>query len=29
MFSTIKRWIKRIDKWLDGNEPKFLSGKGK
>ena len=30
MFSTIKRWIKWLDKWLEGEpQPKFLSGKGK
>ena len=30
MFSTIKRWIKRLDKWLEGEpQPKFLGGKNK
>ncbi len=30
MFSIIKRWIKRIKKWLEGEpQPKYLSGKGK
>ncbi|SVA62188.1 uncharacterized protein METZ01_LOCUS115042 [marine metagenome] len=30
MFSTIKKWIKRLDKWLEGEpQPKWLSGKGR
>ena len=29
MLSKVKKLIRRINKWLDGDEPKWLSGKGR
>ncbi|SVB67304.1 uncharacterized protein METZ01_LOCUS220158 [marine metagenome] len=29
MFISIKKLIKRFNKWLEGDEPKWLSGKGR
>ena len=29
MLFKVKKLIKRINKWLDGDQPKWLSGKGR
>ncbi|SVC96559.1 uncharacterized protein METZ01_LOCUS349413 [marine metagenome] len=29
MVSKVKKLIKRITKWIEGDEPKWLSGKGR